>query len=259
VVEPIQGEGGCVVPPTGYLRAARELCTRHGALLVVDEVQTGLGRTGSLFSFERDGITPDAVCLAKALSGGLVPVGAMVARGEVFARAYGTVPTCQLHGTTFGGGPLAMAAVLATLRTIAEERLVENAAEQGRHLEQGLRELARRFPIIREVRGHGLMLGVEFQDASRGWLERTPLSKLAGASTPLLVQHVALQLMNEHRIVAQSAVNAPGVLKVMPPLGVSREQCDRFVGALGAILEGGGHGTAVAKLALEVVKGKLGR
>ncbi|HEY3448921.1 MAG TPA: aspartate aminotransferase family protein [Myxococcales bacterium] len=259
VVEPIQGEGGCVVPRAGYLRAARELCDRYGTLLVVDEVQTGLGRTGSLFSFEREAIVPDAVCLAKALSGGLVPVGAMVARGTVHARAYGTTATQGLHGTTFGGGPMAMAAVLATLKVVQEEQLAQAAADLGRHLKDRLQELARRHPIIREVRGHGLMLALEFQDASRGWLEKTPLSRLSGATAALFVQHVALQLMNEHRIVAQSAVNAPAVLKVMPPLIVRREQCDRFVDALDKVLEGAGHGSAIAKLALEALKVKAGR
>ncbi len=259
VVEPIQGEGGCVVPRPGYLRAARELCDRYGTLLVLDEVQTGMGRTGSLFGFQRDAVVPDAVCLAKALSGGLVPVGAMVTRGAVHARAYGSTATQGLHGTTFGGGPLAMAAVLATLKVLEEEKLVQNAAELGRHLKDRLRELARRHAIVREVRGHGLMLALEFQDVSRGWLERTPLSRLTGASSALFVQHVALQLMSEHRIVAQSAVNAPGVLKVMPPLAVSREQCDRFVSALDSVLEGAGHGSAIARLALEAIKAKAGR
>ncbi|MGC4117219.1 MAG: aspartate aminotransferase family protein [Myxococcales bacterium] len=259
VVEPIQGEGGCVVPRAGYLRAARELCDRTGTLLVLDEVQTGLGRTGSLFSFQRDGIVPDCVCLAKALSGGQVPVGAMVARGAVHARAYGSTATQGLHSTTFGGGPLAMAAVLATLKVIQEDRLTETAADLGHHLKDRLQDLAHRHPIIREVRGHGLMLALKFEDASRGWLERTPLSKLTGASAGLLVQHVALQLINEHRIVAQSAVNDPGVLKVMPPLVVRREQCDRFVDALDRVLDGLGHGSAIARLALEALKAKAGR
>ena len=124
---------------------------------------------------------------------------------------------------------------------------------------RGLEEVARRHPIVRQIRGHGLMLGVELQDASRGWLDGTPLARLTGASAALLAQHVALRLLNEHRVVAQTAVNAPGVLKVMPPLIVTREQCDRFVAALDAVLDLGGHGRALASLALEVVKGKLGR
>lgn len=259
VVEPIQGEGGCVVPRPGFLRAARELCDRFGTLLVVDEVQTGLGRTGTMFAFERDGAVPDAVCLAKALSGGLVPVGAMVSRGTIHSKAYGSAATQGLHSTTFGGGPLAMAAVLATLKVVEEEGLAQAAQVQGRHLEQRLQDLARRRSIIRQVRGRGLMLGLEFQDASRGWLDRTPLAALTGASAALLVQAVALQLLNEHRIVAQSAVNAPGVLKVMPPLVVGREQCDRFVDALDQVLEGLGHGTAIARLALEALKARAGK
>jgi putrescine aminotransferase len=257
VVEPILGEGGAVSPRPGFLREAQAMCRKAGALLVVDEVQTGMGRTGAMFAFSKDGVVPDAVCLAKALGGGLMPVGAMVARGEVFARAFGTAATCRLHATTFGGGPLAMAAVLATLDTLREEKLVERAAVEGRYLEDRLRELARRHKTIREVRGRGLMLALKFQDASRGLLDRTPFAKLSEASASLLVQHVALQLMKEHKIVAQLAGNDGSVLKVMPPLVVAREESDRFVAALDQILEGAGHAKALASLAAEVVKARL--
>ncbi|MBI5545623.1 MAG: hypothetical protein HY901_17185, partial [Deltaproteobacteria bacterium] len=127
---------------------------------------------------------------------------------------------------------------------------------QGRHLKDRLLELARRHRIVREVRGRGLMLALKLEDVSRGLLDRTLLSKLGAASASLLVQHLALQLLKEHQIVAQSAVNDPGVLKVMPPLIVTREQNERFVTALDAVLEGAGHGTALAKLALEVLKAR---
>jgi putrescine aminotransferase len=256
LVEPIQGEGGVVTARPGYLAEALALCHRHGALLLVDEVQTGLGRTGAMFAFERDRIVPDGLCLAKSLGGGLMPVGAMVARSAVFEKAYGTIATCQLHGTTFGGGPLAMAAVLATLAVLEEEHLVENAAAQGRYLQDRLGELAHRHKAVRQIRGRGLMLAVKLEDLSRGLLERTLLARLGDASAALLAQHLALQLMNEHRIVVQTAVNDAGVLKIMPPLTVQREQIDRFVAALDAVLENAGHAKAIAGLALEVLRRK---
>ncbi len=256
VVEPIQGEGGCVLPPPGFLRHAGDACRRAGALLIVDEVQTGLGRTGVRWAFERDGVVPDAIATAKALSGGLVPVGAMVARSGVFARAYGSLGTQHLHGTTFGGGPLAMAAVLATLQVLEEERLVENAAAQGRALKQRLQEIAQRHRVVREVRGEGLMLALEFEDVSRGLLGRTPLGRLTEGTATLVAQHVALRLINEHRIVVQTAVNAPSVLKVMPPLLVREEQISQFCAALDAVLAETGHGAALAGLAQEVLRNR---
>jgi putrescine aminotransferase len=256
VVEPVQGENGAVVPRPGYLARARELCSRHGTLLVVDEVQSGLGRTGRLLAVEHDGVVPDVVLLAKALGGGLMPVGAMVARGAVFRRAYGSLTTCMLHNTTFGGGPLAMAAVIATLEVIADEDLCHRAAELGQHLRARLRELGQRQRAIAEVRGIGLMLGVRFADGAGGWIERTigPVGRAAGA---LFAQHVTLRLIDEHQIVTQVAGNAPAVLKVMPPLTVTREQCDRFVDALDAVLAARGHAAALAALAARVVQRRL--
>ncbi|MGH2750702.1 MAG: acetylornithine transaminase [Actinomycetota bacterium] len=152
LLEPIQGEAGVVVPPSGYLAKARSLCDEVGALLVVDEVQTGLGRTGAWFGFQHDGVTPDVICLAKALAGGL-PMGACLARPEVAASF---VPGD--HASTFGGGPVQSAAALATLDVIESEGLVERAARAGGRLESALGEV---FPGA-EVRGRGLLLAVEF-------------------------------------------------------------------------------------------------
>ncbi len=127
IVEPIQGEGGMIVPPAGYLRAARDLCRAAGTLLIVDEVQTGLGRTGALFAVDEEGVEPDVLTLAKSLGGGLVPLGAMLTRRELWRKAYGSARTFALHSSTFGGGSLACAAGLATLRVLRDEDLCVRA------------------------------------------------------------------------------------------------------------------------------------
>lgn len=253
VIEPILGEGGAVVPRDTYLPTAIELCHKKGALLIADEVQTGLGRTGRFLCSEHVGVTPDIVALSKSLGGGLMPVGAMVARGEVFARGYGSARTCLLHNTTFGGGPLAMAAVLATLDTLERERLVANAAVRGGELMRKLRGLASKHDCVREVRGQGLMLGLRFRDVAGGFLDRTLLRALGDASATLYAQYVAIRLIAEHRIVVQSAVNDPTVLKVMPPLIVDDAAIDRFVRALDDVL-GTGHAGAMAHLTKETLR-----
>ncbi|HCY63855.1 MAG TPA: ornithine--oxo-acid transaminase [Oxalobacteraceae bacterium] len=158
LVEPIQGEGGIVVPPAGYLAACREICSRHDVLLICDEVQTGLGRTGRLLACEHDGIKPDGVVLGKALGGGLLPVSAFLARHDVM-----NVFNPGDHGSTFGGNPLAAAVGTAALRLLREERLAERAREMGARLLEGLRAL--RHPAIREVRGRGLLVGLELDPA----------------------------------------------------------------------------------------------
>jgi putrescine aminotransferase len=254
VVEPILGEGGAVNPRYGYLRGALELCRTHKALLVVDEAQTGLGRTGKLMAVQQEGIAPDAVVVGTGLGGGMLPVAAMVAREEPFTRAYGKMQTCQSHGTTFGAGPLAMAAVIATLRTLRTEGLIENAARQGDHLRRRLLELKQRRRLIAEIEGRGLMIGIKLEDLTGGLLERTPLRKVGETSELLLAQSVSLRLLEEHHVVTQTAANAPGVLKLTPPLMVTREQIDRFVDGLDHVLAESSHTGAIGHLAGKILK-----
>lgn len=260
VVEPVLGEGGAIVPDRAYLPRALEICHRAGALLIVDEVQTGLGRTGRMFALEHSGLRPDAVALAKSLGGGLVPVGAMVARDTVFARAYGSLKTCLDHKTTFGGGALASAAVLAALEVVQSEGLVQAAQEQGRHLKAGLRALQTRHETIGEVRGVGLMLGIKFEALAvpglRGPLRALVPGGLERASAELFAQHVVLKLLKEHRIVTQVAANDLGVLKVMPPLCITREAVDLFLERLDAVLASGGHAAAMVALARELLSNR---
>lgn len=243
IVEPIQGEGGMIVPPDGYLRAAQELCRASGTLLIVDEVQTGLGRTGTLFAVDEEGVEPDILTLAKSLGGGLVPLGAMLCRRELWMKAYGSAQTFALHTSTFGGGSLACAAGLATLRVLREEELCAKARERGLQLQQGLWELADRCDLVRCVRGRGLMLGLEFQA-----MPDTMVAHFKGMDpsghTAVLVPNLddlihsipglyAMQiLLNAHGIYTQVARSNPRVLRIQPPLTITQEQVSRFLSAL---------------------------
>ena len=155
-VEPVQGEGGYIVPPAGWLASLRELCDEHGILLVIDEVQSGIGRTGTMWACEHDGVVPDVITAGKGLASGL-PLSAIIARDSIMEWAPGK------HGSTFGGNPVACAAALATL-DLVEDELMENAAARGEQLLAGLRALAERQPLISGVRGRGLMIGFDLPD-----------------------------------------------------------------------------------------------
>jgi len=161
IVEPIQGEGGVIVPPEGYLRRVREICTRHNVQLIADEIQTGLGRTGRLFAADHEDVRPDIVTIGKALSGGFYPVSAVLADDEVM-----DVFTPGTHGSTFGGSPLACAVARAALRVLVEEDLVGNAATMGAHFQARLRDID--SPHVREIRGRGLLIGVELRPEAGG-------------------------------------------------------------------------------------------
>ncbi|KAF1048310.1 MAG: Ornithine aminotransferase 2 [Herbaspirillum frisingense] len=192
LVEPIQGEGGIVVPPEGYLRRCREICTRRQVLLICDEVQTGLGRTGRLLACDHDGIRPDGLVLGKALGGGLLPVSAFLARADVMA-----VFTPGDHGSTFGGNPLAAAVATKALELLADGVLIDNAERMGRRLREGLRAIG--HPAIREVRGRGLLIGMDLDPAliggrafcerlmARGILSRETHDTVVRFAPPLLI------------------------------------------------------------------------
>lgn len=210
ILEPIQGENGVITPPDAYLAGVRELCTRQGALLILDEVQTGFGRTGRMFACEHWGVVPDIITMAKALGGGVVPIGAFTGRPLLW-KALEHDP--YLHSSTFGGNPLACAAGIATIHVIQEERLVERAAELGEYLLSRLQEMARRHPsVVKQVRGKGLLVGVEFTDPD----------------IVLLVTAEALQ----RGVIVFYSLNNPSTFRLAPPLIITREQLDRAVSAL---------------------------
>jgi len=236
IVEPVQGEGGIILPPAGFLPTAAALCRRYGTLLIVDEVQTGLGRTGKMFACEHEGIVPDVLCLAKSLGGGVMPIGAFITTPELWQKAYGGMERCLLHTSTFGENTRAMAAALATIETIYAQDLLTRAAELGEYALGCLRQLQREHAFIKEVRGIGLLLGIEFTDVQGSFLD-----KLSGGTLSKLAQEyvgamVAGELLNNYRIITAYTLNNPNVIRLEPPLIVTKAQIDRVVDALDAIL-----------------------
>lgn len=161
VVEPIQGEAGVIIPPTGYLKQLREICTRHNVLLILDEIQTGLGRTGKMFAFQHESITPEAVIIGKALGGGIYPISAVLSSKKIL----GLFKPGE-HGSTFGGNPLACAVARAALKVLVEEKLIENSAELGTYFLERLQEIP--SPYVQEIRGKGLFIGVELKPTAGG-------------------------------------------------------------------------------------------
>ena len=234
VVEPVQGKGVYVAPPD-YLQPAAELCRYHGALLAIDEVQTGLGRTGSFFAFDQWNVQPDLVTVAKALSGGYVPVGAVIAKANVVERVFDTMDRAVVHSTTFGQNVLAMTAGLATLRTLDAEGIVERTARTGSRLLSRLQALADGHEVVHEVRGRGLMIGIEFQ-RPRPFRLRAQWSILESMRSGLFTQLVVVPLFRDHRILTQVAADNQNVLKILPPLILTDDQADLFVDALDAVL-----------------------
>jgi ornithine--oxo-acid transaminase len=227
IVEPVQGKG-VNIPSPGYLEGAQELCRRYGALFCVDEVQTGFGRTGRVFALEHWGLEPDLVTVAKSLSGGYVPVGALLMSAEVYDGVFDSLPNAVSHGSTFSPNDLAMVAGLATLRELDAEGLVERSARLGDLLLERTRPLVDR-EVVQDVRGLGLLWAIEFQEppgGSRTWklLERI--------QSGLFSQLVVVPLFRDHRILIQVAGHGLNVLKAIPPLVVTEDDVDSFVSAL---------------------------
>jgi ornithine--oxo-acid transaminase len=234
IVEPVQGKG-VYIAPDGYLQAAKELCARAGALLIVDEVQTGLGRTGRFLALEHWGLQPDLVAISKALSGGYVPAGALLASRRVFGATFDSMERSVVHGSTFGGGDLAAAAALATLEVIDRERLVERAARLGARLLELTEPLVERFEVVREVRGLGLMWAIELGPPS-GRAARRLWNAIERRQPGLFAQLVTVPLFRDHRILTQVAGHHMNVIKALPPLIISEEDLERFASALRDVL-----------------------
>ena len=234
LVEPVQGKG-VHVPDPAYLPEAQELCRRHGTLFAVDEVQTGLGRTGRFLALEHWGLEPDLVMLSKALSGGYVPVGAVLSSRAVFDRVFDSMERAVVHGSTFGQGDLAATAALATLSEIDDTGLVERARAMGERLLELTRPLVERHDLVRDVRGLGLMWALELgpptaRSARRTWdfVERR--------QPGLVAQLVVVPLFREHRILTQVAGHRVNVIKALPPLVTEEAELERFATALDDVL-----------------------
>ena len=224
VVEPIQGKG-VNLPSDDYLPAAARLCRTHGTLLVADEIQTGMGRTGRFLASEHWGVEPDVVLLAKALSGGFVPVGAVACRREVFNRVFDRMDRAFVHGSTFAKNDLAMAAGLATLTALEDERLIARAAELGTRLAEGLRHSLAPLDMVKALRGKGMMLALEL-GPPRDLRLKAAYALMDRASKGLFCQLVLIQLLRQHRILAQVAGHDLPVIKLLPPLVLSEQDLD---------------------------------
>lgn len=234
VVEPVQGKG-VNLPPEGYLPGAQALCRAAGALFVCDEVQTGLGRTGRFLALEHWGLQPDMICLAKALSGGLVPIGAVLVSRAAFERVFDGMERAVRHGSTFGGNDLAAAAGLAMLRVLDEEGLVERAERMGELLLELTRPLVERYAIVRDVRGLGLMWAIEL-GPPEGRTARAAWNALERAQPGLFSQLVTVPLFHEHHIFCQVAGHRMNVIKALPPLVIEESEIRRFAAALETVV-----------------------
>jgi ornithine--oxo-acid transaminase len=235
LIEPIQGKGVAVAPP-GFLVAAQELVHRHKAMLIADEVQTGIGRTGDFFAYQHDGARPDIVAAAKALSGGYVPVGATMTRSDVFEKVYSSIDRVLVHDSTFGSNAQAMAAGLATLYVFEQEDVVANAGRVGEQLQSRLAVLADKYEMVSDVRGRGLMVGIEF-DRPSSWKLRPAWMALQSARKGLFAQTVVHALFHKHRILTQVSGDHLEVIKLIPPLTIGEREVDRFVDAFADVMD----------------------
>ena len=230
IVETIQGKG-VNFPTDDYFQKAQALCRKYGTLLVCDEVQTGLGRTGKWFAFQHWDLEPDIVTMAKTLSGGYVPCGAIVTRRSIYQRVFSRLDRCVVHSSTFGRNNLAMTCALATLTVLEDEKLVENSAAMGEQLMSRLRGLQRKHPFIKEVRGKGLMIAIEFHEPPqlKGKLAWRLMHKIDQSLFPQLL---IVPMLSKHRVLTQVAGHHMDVIKILPPLTIGKAEVDHFVHAL---------------------------
>lgn len=236
IVEPIQSEAGVRVPTADYLRAAQSLCRRYGTLLVLDEVQTGMYRTGPFLAAQRFGVEPDMVVLAKAMSGGLVPVSAVLMTEAIYDSVYGSLRRSIIHTSTFSENSLAMRAALATLEVLEQEKLGSRAMDAGETLRTRLHETLRGYEMVKEVRGQGLLLGIEFT-APKSLRLRVPFEAFMRIHPAMFGQIVVMRLFRDSGILTQICGNNFMVLKVAPPLVVRDDQIDEFVSAIEKVVE----------------------
>jgi ornithine--oxo-acid transaminase len=235
IVEPIQGKGVHVAPP-GFLAAASKLLHDHGALLICDEVQTGIGRTGKFFAYQHDVVEPDIVTVAKALSGGFVPVGATMAKNWIFEKVYSSMDRVLVHDSTFGSNALAMAAGLASLAVIEDEQLVTNAEQTGKLLRDVLQGMVEEYELLLEVRGQGLIVGLEF-GKPRSLKLRTGWNMLQKARRGLFAQMVVVALFQKHRVLTQVSGDFMDVIKLIPPLNISEQEVYLFRDAFADVMQ----------------------
>ncbi len=229
IFEPVQGKGVYVAEPAFYAEA-EALCKKNGVIMICDEVQTGFGRTGKMFAHQHWGLKPDIVTVAKALSGGFVPVGAICYRRAIYDKVFTDMEHCVVHSNTFGRNILAAAAGLATLDVMEEEGIVENAARMGAIIMDGVRAMKGRFEMLSEVRGLGLMIGIQFSEP-RSLTLRAGWKMVHALNKSLFPQMITVPMMRDHRVLTQVAGHGLDVIKLLPPLCINESHVERFLGA----------------------------
>ena len=257
IVEPIQGKG-VFIPDDDYLPGVRRLCDEYGALLIADEVQTGLGRTGRMFALDHWDVVPDLLVVSKALSGGYIPLGAIITKREIHSRVFDSMDRCFAHSNTFGQNDLAMAAGLATLHVLEQENLIERSARMGKYLMNGLEELAGRYELLHEIRGKGLMIGIQF-GAPMSFTLKTGWKLLHKMNEELFCQMITIPLLEKHNILTQVAGHGLDTVKILPPLIIDNADADCFLEAMDKVLKDahkfpGSAWTTVKNLGLRTAK-----
>ncbi len=242
VVEPIQGKG-VTVPSDDYLPAVQALCRAAGTLFVCDEVQTGVGRTGRFLALEHWNLEPDMICLSKALSGGFMPVGAVLVARPAFERVFDRMKRAVRHGSTFGGNDLSAAAALATLRALDREHLIANAQRLGDLLFELTRPLVDRYEVVRDVRGKGLMWGIELGPPA-GWGGLSVWGAVERAQPGVFSQLITVPLFHEHQVLCQVAGPRMNVIKALPALVIEEREIRRFAAALEEVIARAEHVSA---------------
>ena len=236
ILEPIQGEGGVREWRSEQWKEIQSLCRKYGTLLILDEIQTGMGRTGKFFAFEHWGLEPDLVCLSKALTNGMVPCSATLGTKKVFSSVFSRLDRCMVHSSTFSENNLAMAAGLSVLEQIDRKQLLARAERMGQLAKAKIRQAVGDFQLVKEIRGRGLMFAVEF-GTPRDFGLRMAWGALQRANKGLFGQMITMPLLTKHRILTQVAGHNLNVLKLSPPLTVSETELDRFVAALTAVVQ----------------------
>jgi len=234
IVEPIQGKG-VNLPDDNYLPEVERLCKKYGTLFVADEVQTGIGRTGKFWAIDHWNVNPDMICMAKALSGGFVPVGGVAMSNKIMDTVFNRMDRAVVHGSTFSKNNMAMAAGLATLQVMEDEKLVENAARVGEDIISSLNALSPHYEFLKEARGKGLMIALEFE-APKSLTLKTAWAMLEAANKGLFCQMVTIPLFKQHRLLTQVAGHGMNIVKLLPPLNLTQKDRDWIVNSFNSAI-----------------------
>lgn len=257
IVEPIQGKG-VFIPDDDYLPRARRLCDEYGTILIADEVQTGFGRTGRMFAVNHWDVVPDILVLSKALSGGYIPLGAIISKRAIHSKVFDSMDRCFAHSNTFGQNDFAMAAGLATLHVLEQENLVERSARMGDYIKKGLEELAGGYELIRDVRGKGLMIGIQFGEP-RSYTLKAGWKLLHKMNVDIFSQMITMPLLAKHHVLTQVAGHGLDTVKILPPLIIDKSDADYFLEAMDQVLKEahsfpGSAWTTVTELGIRTAK-----